>query len=135
MLLERGEETRDWVGKAQQDLRAAQLLATSDPPLVETALYHCQQSAEKAMKAYLVWCDRPFPPTHNLVTLLTFCIADEPGFDILTDAAATLTPYAVAFRYPGEATSPTSAQCEEAMQDAGQVLVFVLDHLPPEVRG
>ena len=49
---------RGWLTKAQHDLASARVLAASDPPLLDTAIYHCQQAAGKAVKGYLVYCDQ-----------------------------------------------------------------------------
>ena len=45
--------TRNWLIKAQHDLASARVLATSNPPLLDTAIYHCQQAAEKSLKGFL----------------------------------------------------------------------------------
>ena len=42
-----------WVGKAEDDYRAAQLLALSSKPLHDQICFHCQQAAEKYLKALL----------------------------------------------------------------------------------
>jgi len=47
---------QSWLAKAQHDLAAARVLAASAPPLLDTAIYHCQQATEKAIKGYLVFC-------------------------------------------------------------------------------
>jgi len=65
----RAADTRAWLSKAQQDLRAAALDLTASPPLLEDTLFHCQQAVEKALKALLTWHDRPFRKTHDLVEL------------------------------------------------------------------
>jgi hypothetical protein len=36
--------------KAQHDLQAARALANQTSPLLDVAIYHCQQAAEKAIK-------------------------------------------------------------------------------------
>ena len=41
---------RSWLIKAQRDLASARVLAANDPPLLDTAIYHCQQASEKAVK-------------------------------------------------------------------------------------
>lgn len=48
-----------WLGKAQRDLAAAVRLMAGDPPYADTAVYHCQQAAEKALKGFLAAHDRP----------------------------------------------------------------------------
>lgn len=34
-----------WLIKAKHDLASARVLAASSPPLLDTAIYHCQQSS------------------------------------------------------------------------------------------
>jgi hypothetical protein len=46
-------DTRAWLVKAANDLRAAAVDLAATPPLLEDALFHCQQAAEKAFKAFL----------------------------------------------------------------------------------
>jgi HEPN domain-containing protein len=46
-------DTRAWLVKAAIDLRAAETDLAASLPLLEDALFHCQQAAEKAMKALL----------------------------------------------------------------------------------
>jgi len=41
---------RDWLVKAENDLASAKLLASAAPPLRDTAVYHCQQAGEKALR-------------------------------------------------------------------------------------
>ncbi len=62
-------DTRAWLLKAANDLRGAEVDLAADPPLPGDALFHCQQVAEKALKAFLTWHDRRFRKTHNLVEL------------------------------------------------------------------
>ncbi len=58
-----------WLFKADHDLRSAQRLADGDDPLLDTAIYHCQQSAEKAVKGFLVYQDVRVRKTHDIVEL------------------------------------------------------------------
>lgn len=132
MQPERIAEVRDWLTKCRLDMRAAEHLLAGDPDLAETALFPCQQAAEKALKAFLVWRGLAFSKTHNLVTLVSRCTQAEPAFSSLEDAAVVLTPYAVAFRYPGEVTLPTVEQAEEGRQFMHEVFRFVATWLPPE---
>ena len=63
MAEEREREVRAWLRKADDDLRGAQVDLAAAPPLVEDALFHCQQAAEKAMKAFLTAHDVTFRKT------------------------------------------------------------------------
>lgn len=42
-------ETKAWIQKARVDLRAARIDLDADPPLLEDAVFHCQQAVEKLL--------------------------------------------------------------------------------------
>jgi len=127
-------EIRQWLVRADHDLRSARLLFIADPPLLDTAVYHCQQTAEKAFKAYLTFRDTPFQKVHVLSVLVEQCMRSDPTFEELMDVADLLTPYAVAFRYPGDVLEPAREDAQEALDGAGEVLEFVLDRLPVKTK-
>lgn len=127
-------EMGQWLVKARRDLRSAQRLYTDMPPLLDTAAYHCQQAAEKALKAFLTLHDIPFHKTHLLSPLVAQCVQIDPDFDVLADAAETLTPFATAFRYPGVLIEPEQADVAEAIQLAELVIQLVLTRIPNETK-
>lgn len=47
-------EVRGWVLRASEGLRAGRHNLTATPPLLNDVLFHAQQCAEKARKAFLV---------------------------------------------------------------------------------
>lgn len=59
-------ETRSWLVKGKMDLDAAAFELTAVPPFTGDVVFHAQQSAEKAFKAFLTWHSSPFRKTHNL---------------------------------------------------------------------
>lgn len=130
----KSHEVRQWLLKAQHDLRSAHRLFTDEPPLLDTAAYHCQQAAEKALKAFLAWNDVPITKTHLLLPLVEQCIDIVPAFEKLREAAEFLTPFATAFRYPGDVLEPEISDVAEGMTLAGKVLEFILDKLPENFR-
>jgi HEPN domain-containing protein len=48
------KEAARWLARADEDAVVAELALTRDPPLVNPAAFHCQQAAEKMLKALLV---------------------------------------------------------------------------------
>jgi len=80
------------VHKARNDLETARLLFSLPDSPTDTAIYHCQQAAEKCIKGWLLWRGQVFPRTHHLGVLLEIAIQLEPNFDPLLDAAELLTP-------------------------------------------
>ena len=126
------DEVRSWLVKAQQDLEAAAWLLESPQALNNAVGFHCQQAAEKTLKAYLTWLDEPFEKTHSLVALVGTCLKHTPDFDELRKAATTLTPYAVITRYPGDLPEISNQEARDALELARQVWRFILDRLPEE---
>ena len=98
------------------------------------AAYHCQQAAEKALKAFLSLHDIPFQRTHLLSPLVLQCMQRDPEFETLEDAAEALTPFATAFRYPGDPADPDPSDVAEVIDLAQAVVEFVSRRLPPETR-
>jgi HEPN domain-containing protein len=92
--MDKDELVRNWMIKAHHDLLAAQKLASDSDIYADIAIYHCHQSAEKAIKGFLILHDQPFPRTHDLRLLLQLTIAINPAFAAYQEAAELLTPYA-----------------------------------------
>ena len=95
-------EIHSWLAKAVHDLQSAEWLMARPDPLCNAAGFHCQQVAEKALKAYLTWRDEPFEKTHSLVALVGKCLPFDTSFEALR-AADALTA-----RYPAEALAETA---------------------------
>ncbi|MFN0316211.1 MAG: HEPN domain-containing protein [Burkholderiales bacterium] len=123
------EEIQRWMAKASHDLTAAITLLNSEVPLTDIAVYHCQQAAEKALKAYLIEMDTPFTKTHDLDELVSVCATLDNAFSDLSEPAAVLTPYAIAFRYPTGQPDPTLAEADHAIQCARGMIEFVASRL------
>jgi len=81
---------RSWLTKAASDLRGTRILGSADDAPLDTAIFHCQQTAEKAVKAFLVSKELSPEKTHD-IRRLTLAAADhEPRFHELLDMAAAL---------------------------------------------
>lgn len=70
---ERIAEAGDWLARALADLQSAAILIDASPPHPDTSVFHAQQAAEKAWKAFLFWHDVPFKKTHDLRELGRAC--------------------------------------------------------------
>ncbi len=127
-------ETKAWLAKAALDLRAAGVDAQADPPLLEDALFHCQQAIEKTLKAFLTWHDRPFRKTHDLIESGMECAGIDSSLEPLLRQAAPLTEYAWKYRYPGPADVPEKAEVAEAVEKAKDVFHAISERLPKEAR-
>jgi HEPN domain-containing protein len=116
---------REWIVKAERDLASAIRLLDGEPPFLDTAVYHCQQTAEKALKGFLASRDQPLRRVHDLVLLVEECADLDASFEQLAEAAEILTPYGIAFRYPGDVSEPQPSEAHEAVTCARRVLDHV----------
>ena len=129
-------ETKAWMSKAWRDLETARRAVAGQPPFYDVAVYHCQQAAEKAVKAFLVRHGRPYEKTHDIEVLVDLAGEIEPDFRQWAAAADSLTPYATRFRYPNAtfAVDPQPVEYDEALLQAQSIYDFVRDLLPQEAR-
>lgn len=89
----------NWIMKARRDLLSAKRLARSNDPYLDTAIYHCQQTVEKAVKGWLIYNDQSFEKTHDLRLLVAQASEVEDNFADWFDVADQVSPYATAYRY------------------------------------
>lgn len=116
-----------WVAKAEDDLAVARLLIAEDRRLLAAGVYHCQQAAEKMLKAWLTLHDIVFPRTHDLEVLLELGAAVPPGFSSLREHARRLTPLATEYRYPGDAVDSDEEQAMRLLQLAEELCAVVAE--------
>ena len=125
---------RSWLTKAANDLKSARVLSADPEGPLDSAIYHCQQAGEKAVKAFLVFKGITPAKTHDIRRLAVEASGIEPLFQRHIAPAAALTPYAWEFRYPDDLaeTYPTREEFDEALVHAQTIYDFVLTLLPPE---
>ena len=127
-------DTRAWLKKAGNDLRAATIGLQADPPLLEDVVFHCQQAVEKSFKAFLTFHDRPFRKTHNLEEIGEACLNIDPSLGDLVTKAVPLSEYAWAFRYPGDPETPDLDESKSALSLAEQINKAILQRVPEEAH-
>jgi len=60
------KQHEEWFSKAEGDLKSSKTLyATGDETQFDSAIYHTQQCAEKALKAFIVFNNKSVEKTHN----------------------------------------------------------------------
>jgi len=133
---EKVRRCRAWLTIAESDLRAALVLNRAAPPLVDQTLYLCHQSAEKTLKAFLVWHSVKPKKTHNLCRLGEDCAKIDPSLERATGEAAVLTAAYDNWidRYPGTAViDPSVKDADDACRWASDILRSIRAKLPAEV--
>jgi len=128
------ELVKNWLIKAKHDLAAARKLSSEPEPNLDTAIYHCQQGGEKAIKGFLVFHDQRFDKTHEIETLILLATKFAPSLKDWLDAGERLTHYATAYRYPGESLEPSREEFQHALKSSEDFYSFILSLLPSDVH-
>jgi HEPN domain-containing protein len=117
------------VVKADEDLKAADmLLAAMDAPTPVIA-FHAQQCSEKYLKALLTLRSVTAPRTHDL-TRLRQLVPRDVALRVEDHELAALTAYAVEARYPGGFAPVARQDAEKAVSMARNVREAVRRLLP-----
>jgi len=118
------EYAQEWLRFSEMDLSSANFLTGHWPLPVEIICFHCQQSAEKALKGVLVLNNTTPPKIHELDKLFNLCKPFVSGIDTIWDSCNTLNQYSVMPRYPDEIQISEGAM-RRALTSAAAVLDFV----------
>lgn len=117
-----------WVDYATRDLASAKHLFTLIPIPIEIICYHCQQSAEKFLKAYLIFKNIAPKKTHDLEELFKECRKFDEKFTFIEDECSNLTDFAVNTRYPYE-MNLTLEDTKKAVKDAEKIKEYILSKI------
>lgn len=105
----------EWVTKAEGDFATAEReLRARKAPNFDAVCFHAQQCAEKYLKARLQEAGLASTRTHSLPALLDLVLPVEPVWETFRLDLATLSAYAVEYRYPGE--NADKDQAKEAVR-------------------
>jgi HEPN domain-containing protein/predicted nucleotidyltransferase len=122
---ERLNETHAWLSYASDDLSFAEAAAADPHRPPRYVCFLAQQSAEKALKAILVYEQIEYPRTHNVGELLellpdTWAVVRDSLPDL-----RTLSSWAVQARYPDSLRDATPAEAQSALEQARAVWASV----------
>ncbi len=120
----------EWLRKADADMAVAERLPSDEAAFLNAVTFHCQQAAEKYLKALLTWWEIEFPKTHELVKLIKLIETHDAKLAASLRDVIVLTPYGVELRYPGDRPDATPDEAREAVKLARQVRDAILPLLP-----
>jgi HEPN domain-containing protein len=124
--MDKNEELRQWFAISARDLDSAKcLLNNMYPAPDEVICFHCQQSAEKDLKGYLLFNNKKFDKIHDLPELLASCIAIDQEFSKFSKQCTFLSRYAVMPRYPND-IQISDDDAKSAIRFANSIKEFVL---------
>ena len=128
----KAEILQQWLDKGKNDIRSAEYLSAMQYPTPDEIIcFHCQQTAEKYLKAFIFLHDIEPEKTHDLSELVTKCEKFNSSFSILRSKLRYLTKYGVIPRYPND-LNITNEDMKTAIQYAKDVQEFVLQAIENE---
>jgi len=124
---------KEWILKAEHDLKIAFDEINTKDPVCDMICFHCQQAVEKLLKAFLIFHNKEISKTHDIADLIVRCMEIDKEFDEFFDKEIdSLTLYAVEMRYPGVLHFPSIDEAKDALNKAQYVKEFVMRKLEGE---
>jgi HEPN domain-containing protein len=108
----RWQAVERWLRVAERDRNTVLACMASDPPLYDSAAFHCQQAVEKLLKGFLTFAGRRGGKTHSLEQLGALAQASFPDIAELVAAAQDWSKWAWVYRYPEEDAPPQPDEAE-----------------------
>jgi HEPN domain-containing protein len=99
----------EWMKKADEDILVAKILL-SNPDCKNSCAFHCQQSIEKSLKAYVLLVDKKLLDGHNLTWLCRQALTYDESFRQWLDESYSLNRYYIETRYPADIPTELSAE-------------------------
>jgi HEPN domain-containing protein len=118
-------ETRRWLKDAGEDLHTAQVIIKEPTIAYRHVCWLAQQSAEKSIKAVLIFLQIDFHRVHDLDALQNL-IPDGWSVKVKFPDLAILTEWAVEARYPGNWPEANLLDAKFAVKQAGDIFDAVL---------
>jgi len=119
---------REWFKYANDDFDVVNLLLSLYPYKVNIMCFHCQQAAEKMLKAFILHMDTEIPKIHDLNVLRNMCAANDETFSDILNECADLNIYSSKPRYPSGSTI-TEENMHQAIKDCRAVIEFVISKI------
>lgn len=121
--------SQNWLEMAEEDLIWSK--ASYKEGIWRGVCFTAQQSAEKALKAFLLSKNASLPKIHDLVALNEECQKLNSEFQSLAEACNSLSPYYLSSRYPdiAEFENYSEELAKDALEQAEKVFDFVKSNI------
>jgi len=121
---------QEWLLAAEKDLKIAKE-DIDKPSRRQDVSFHCQQAGEKFLKAFIIFKNLKFRPTHDLETLLDICSQQNKEFEFIRSQCKMLSPFYIGTRYPEFDEELTKEEIKEVLGYAEKVAEFVKKKIKP----
>lgn len=110
---------KQWILKANEDLLVVSKLTEFEFIATSSVCFHCQQAAEKFLKAFLISRGVDIKKTHNIEFLLAECSDFDSDFSEIDPK--NLSDFGVDVRYPGDMYTPSIKETIEHKEIAFRI--------------
>lgn len=120
---------KNWITKADNDLEIVkhELKLPESEWVTDVICFHCQQAAEKYLKALLIYMEKDVPKTHNIEYLQTLLKESHPEISELE--VKDLSLFGVDVRYPDDFYIPSAEEVRYYSTLAIRIQKMVLDNI------
>jgi len=119
-------DIKKWLEYAANDLLVAKDLQLQEAYTRRAILTHCQQSAEKYLKAFILKNGLAFEKIHDLLRLNKRCEVYDEDFKMLKDDLSWLSSMYLESRYPDDFEDIDIEDAEKALKIADKAEQFIL---------
>jgi HEPN domain-containing protein len=113
------DDPLSWITKGDRDLALVQDMLPNLATYPDLICYHCQQAAEKHLKALLLHHGQKVKKTHDLEELMDLLAPFETSISPEHyNNAVKINDYAMLTRYPSMTSDPSEADVLEAVECA-----------------
>lgn len=123
------EEYKTWFSKAKEDLLWTK--HSLEGEIYYGACFSAQQSAEKCLKAFLIYHKSSLRKVHDLLALLEECVEIDKEYDKIRELLEVLSPYYIETRYPiyEDLIVFDKKRAEQAYEFAQKVIEFTQNRI------
>ena len=125
MLNKKKVYIEEWLNFAKEDLETAKVLLEGEYLFNRRICYHCHQSAEKNLKAFIIYLDLPLNKTHNLIKLVDQISELDKEITQLQKAVEVLTDYVVTARYPDDSELIPDEESKLAFRESEKINNYI----------
>lgn len=122
-------EVTDWFFFAKSDIETARVATFSG--IYHIACFHAQQAAEKLLKAFINYQEKPIPKTHSLLELYDLILVIISGIKQFHAMLNNLDKYYMPTRYPDALPGslpeglPSKDHAQQAVKDVEKLYNFI----------
>ena len=115
----------EWFKRADEDeLSINAILSEKGAP--STVCFLSQQMAEKYLKGFLVFFNKPFAKVHDLLVLETLLLDEAKDIQSIHEDLVILNRYYIETRYPGDYPEFNFEEAGNAYEAAKRIKEFVM---------